>query len=192
HEYFLSGIHTLTYFYTASSQVPNFPEFVAVGLVNEVEMFHYDSNTKRAEPKQDWMSRVTADYPQYIQRNTEGLVGQQQLFKDNIEVAKQRFNQTGGVHIYQNMYGCEWDDQTNDVKSFDQYGYDGEDFISLDFKTWTWIAPKQQAFITKQKWNHDQDQTAEKKQYYTQLCPEWLKKYLDYGKSSLLRTGRIT
>ena len=88
--------HSLKYFYTGSSGVPNFPEFVTVGLVDEVQMIHYDSNTKKAEPKQDWMRRVTADYPQYWESQTEVSVGHQQSFKANIDIAKQRFNQTGG------------------------------------------------------------------------------------------------
>ncbi|KAK9526436.1 hypothetical protein VZT92_015136 [Zoarces viviparus] len=182
--------HSLKNFYTASSGVPNFPEFVIVGLVDDVEMFHYDSNTKRAEPKQDWMSRVTADDPQYWEWNTGNAMGAQQVYKANIETLKQRFNQTGGVHIYQNMYGCEWDDETNEVKGYDQFGYDGEDFISLDLKTETWIAPKQQAVITKHKWDNDRALIAEYKNYYTQICPEWLKKYVNYGRSSLMRTER--
>nr|AAL11413.1 major histocompatibility class I receptor [Sander vitreus] len=185
-----AATHSLKYFYTASSGVPNFPEFVTVGLVDGVEMVHYDSNTKRAEPKQDWMSRVTEDDPQYWQRNTDGLVGHQQAFKANIEVAKQRFNQTGGVHIFQRMYGCEWDDETGEVNGFMQYGYDGEDFISFDLKTETWIAPKQQAVITKHKWDNNKAGIAQYKHYLTQECPEWVKKYLNYGRSSLLRTDR--
>ncbi|XP_049458275.1 major histocompatibility complex class I-related gene protein-like [Epinephelus fuscoguttatus] len=179
--------HSLKYFYTASTGVPNFPEFVTVGLVDEVLISHYDSNTRRAEPKQDWMSRVTADDPQYWQRQTEGLMGTQQTFKANIEIAKQRFNQTGGVHILQMMYGCEWDDKTGNINGFNQYGYDGEDFISLDLKTETWIAPNLQAFITKHKWDSDKADIAYRKNYLTQICPDWLKKYVDYGRSSLLR-----
>ncbi|XP_074469539.1 major histocompatibility complex class I-related gene protein-like isoform X1 [Sebastes fasciatus] len=180
--------HSLKYFYTASTGVPNFPEFVSVGLVDEVVISHYDSNTRRAEPKQDWMSKVTEDEPQYWERHTGVFMGIQQVYKSNIGHLKQRFNQTGDVHIYQVMYGCEWDDETDEVNGYEQYGYDGEDFISFDLKTETWVAPKQQAVITKHKWDNDKSEIAQNKHYYTQHCPEYLKKYVNYGSSVLLRT----
>uniref|UniRef100_A0A668RM82 Ig-like domain-containing protein n=1 Tax=Oreochromis aureus TaxID=47969 RepID=A0A668RM82_OREAU len=178
--------HSLKYFYTASSQVPNFPEFVVVGMVDEVQILQFDSNTMKTVSKQDWMNRNIDE--QYWERETGGFVSAQQVFKANIEIAKQRFNQTGGVHIVQRMYGCEWDDETNEVDGYEQFGYDGEDFIIFDLQTETWVAPKRQAVVTKLKWDSNKAFLTSVKNYYTQICPEWVKKYLNYGWRSLMRT----
>uniref|UniRef100_A0A667XSC6 Ig-like domain-containing protein n=1 Tax=Myripristis murdjan TaxID=586833 RepID=A0A667XSC6_9TELE len=181
-------LHALRYFSTASSGVPNFPEFVVVGLVDDVQMVHYDSNTQRAEAKQGWMEKVTADDPRYWEKETQVSQRDQETYKDRISTLKKRFNQTGGVHTYQRMYGCEWDDETGVTNGFYQFGYDGEDFIAFDLRTKTWIAPTPQAVITKHEWDRDADQNERWKNYLTQECIDWLKKYLDYGRSSLLRT----
>ncbi|CAI5691573.1 unnamed protein product [Oreochromis niloticus] len=175
--------HSLKYFYTVSSQVPNFPEFVAVGMVDDAQIDYYDSNTEKAEPKQDWFAKNTDQ--QYWERETVISMTNQQTFKDNIEILKQRFNQTGGAHINQVMYGCEWDNETGEVNGYHQYGYDGEDFMSFDLKTETWVTAKQQAVITKMKVDSIK---ATITQYLTQICPESLKKYVNYGRSSLMRT----
>ncbi|XP_076735044.1 class I histocompatibility antigen, F10 alpha chain-like [Maylandia zebra] len=180
--------HSLKYFLTGSSQVPNFPEFVVVGMVDDVQIDYYDSDTEKAEPKQDWFAKNTDQ--QYWERETANCWGSQQSFKANIDTAKQRFNQTGGVHIVQRMYGCEWDEETGEVKGYRQDGYDGEDFISFDLKTETWVAPKQQAVRTKTKWDSNKALITQYKNYLTQICPEWLKKYVNYGRSSLMKTVR--
>nr|APG29225.1 MHC class I antigen [Plecoglossus altivelis] len=180
-----AGTHSLKYFYSASSQVPNFPEFVIVGMVDEVQMVYYDSNIQRAVPKQDWMNKAAEGEPQYWDTQTGIALGTQQSFKANIEIAKQRFNQTGGMHIFQYMYGCQWDEETGDTDGFRQYGYDGEDFIVYDMKTFTWIAPSQKAEITQHKWNNNPAELAYRQSYITKDCVEWLKKYVKYGKSTL-------
>ncbi|KAM4619030.1 major histocompatibility complex class I-related gene protein-like isoform 2-T2 [Polymixia lowei] len=180
--------HTMMYFLTGSSDVPNFPEFVGVLLVDEVEVGSCDTNTQRAVPKQDWMKKVFTDNPQIWETNTGRCLDYQHRFKTDMNTVKHRFNQTGGVHVYQRMAGCEWDDETGHTDGYFQHGYDGEDFLSLDMKTMTWIAPRPQAVITKLRLDQDKAILAYNKYFFTNLCIAWLKTFMDYGKSFLQRT----
>ncbi|CAL8396517.1 unnamed protein product [Gadus morhua 'NCC'] len=91
-----SVLHSLHYFYTASSGLTTFPEFVAVGMVDGVQFYYYDSNTQREVLKQDWMERYAREDHDYLERNTGILQGHQQSFKYNIGILKKNFNQTGG------------------------------------------------------------------------------------------------
>ncbi|CAL8253991.1 unnamed protein product [Lota lota] len=183
-----SVIHSLKYFYTASSGVSIFPEFVAVGMVDEVQVSYYDSNIQRIVFKQAWMDRLARDHPDELERSTGITLGHQHVYKVMLETLKKRFNQTGGAHIYQNMYGCEWDEEDGTTDGYNQFGYDGEDFIALDLKTLTWIAPVPQAVTSKQKFDQERASNHYLKNYLTKECVDWLKKYLAYGKSTLQRT----
>ncbi|XP_042292072.1 major histocompatibility complex class I-related gene protein-like [Thunnus maccoyii] len=91
-----------------------------------------------------------------------------------------------GVYIFQVMAGCELDDETEEITSFVQVGYDGEDFSSFDLKTLRWIAYKPEAVIIERKWTSSN--TGELKNFLTSLCPQGMYKSLDYGKNSLMRT----
>ncbi|XP_028317665.1 class I histocompatibility antigen, F10 alpha chain-like [Gouania willdenowi] len=97
-----SVLHNLRYFSTASSDVPNFPEFVVVGYVDDVQIIHYDSNSRTAVPKQDWMKEITDQ--QFWKEETWRAMGDQKMFKDNLETLKQSFNQTGGVHVTRDVW----------------------------------------------------------------------------------------
>lgn len=89
------------------------------------------------------------------------------------------------------MHGCDWDDETGEANGFNQFGYDGEDFLSLDPQTMTWVAAKPQALITKHKWDRETDYLQAKKRFNKLQCPERLKKYLAYMNSFPQSTGRV-
>ncbi|XP_041082000.1 H-2 class I histocompatibility antigen, Q9 alpha chain-like [Polyodon spathula] len=179
-----AGSHSLRYFFTGVSGGTGFPEFTAVGLVDNVQHVHYDSVTKKMRPTQDWMAKTES--PEYWERETQNLVGAEQIFKANIGVAMQRFNQTGGVHTAQVMYGCELDDDGT-KRAFDQEGYDGKDFIIFDKDTLTWTAPVQQAVITKHKWDANKARNQGLKAYLETECIECLQKYVQNGRETLER-----
>uniref|UniRef100_A0A3B5LVY5 MHC class I-like antigen recognition-like domain-containing protein n=1 Tax=Xiphophorus couchianus TaxID=32473 RepID=A0A3B5LVY5_9TELE len=168
---FLTVTHSLKYFYTASSGIEN-PSYVSVGLVDDVQISYCDSRTKENIPKQDWMNKVNSEHPNYWKEETETCLAKQQTFKISLEIAKQRFNQTGGVHVFQQMYGCEWDDETGEVKGYDQFGSDGEDLIMLDPQTHQWISPKPQAVITANRFNNNRIIKELENIYLTQTCVE--------------------
>uniref|UniRef100_A0A8C6WUC0 MHC class I-like antigen recognition-like domain-containing protein n=1 Tax=Neogobius melanostomus TaxID=47308 RepID=A0A8C6WUC0_9GOBI len=134
--------HSLRYFYTASRGIPSFPEFVTVGMVDE------------QGPQTEWMKQN--EDPGYWERQTQISIAAEQRFKASIDSVSQRLNQTQGPHIVQNLYGCEWDDETGDVRGFNQFGYNREDYIVFNLETETWIAPRSEAVITKMKWDRDE------------------------------------
>nr|QHB49887.1 MHC class I antigen [Ctenopharyngodon idella] len=180
-----AGTHSLKYLYTAVSGDINFPEFTAVGLVDDGQFMYFDSNIKKAVPKTEWIRQNEG--ADYWDRQTQGLIVEHQDLKNSIQIAKERFNQSKGVHVFQQMYGCSWDEETGDVDGFDKFGYDGEDFITLDLKNLRYITTKQEALTTQVKWNNNKALLEGKKQYRAQICIEWLKKYLQYGEKTLKR-----
>nr|QQG63307.1 MHC class I antigen [Melanogrammus aeglefinus] len=176
--------HSLQYFYTASSGLSTFPEFVAVGMVDGVQFEYYDSNTQRIFLKPDWMEKFTRDDPAYVVTTTRSFLVAQQSSIANLGNAKKSFNHKQRVHVYQETFGCDLDDEDDSTDGFERHGYDGEDFLSLDLKTKTWVAPVRQAFSTKQRWDQDGADLQRKKDYYTKEV-DWLKKLLANGKSTL-------
>ncbi|XP_070841045.1 major histocompatibility complex class I-related gene protein-like [Chaetodon trifascialis] len=183
--------HSLKVFLTASYGIPNFPEFVAASVVDGHLAGYCDINKKTVEPKQEWVKRLFENDPQELEWYREHCLHiQPMVFKMTLYSLKQRFNQSEDVLIFQRMSSCEWDDETGEVNVFIQYSYDGEDFLSLDLKTLTWIAPKPQAVTTKLSWDADESRIKYIVNYLTEICPERLRMYLVLGKSSLQRTER--
>ncbi|XP_053084821.1 BOLA class I histocompatibility antigen, alpha chain BL3-7 isoform X2 [Pangasianodon hypophthalmus] len=180
--------HSLQYIYTAVTGI-NFPEFTAVGQVDGEQFSYYDSNIRRETPKTEWIQKINAEDPDYWSRNTQKQQGAQEVYRVNVATAMQRFNQTKGVHTVQMMCGCERDDDGT-TRGYTQYGYDGEDFLSLDLKTKTWIAAKPQAVSTKHKWDSTGAEANDMKNYLQNTCIKWLKKYVSYGRETLERKVR--
>ncbi|XP_048038154.1 uncharacterized protein LOC125263208 [Megalobrama amblycephala] len=183
-----SGIHKFMTTYTGirGQTTTGMPEIFAVTTLDDQQIDYYDNYIKKLFPKQNWMMEFTSK--EMWKNYTEIRERVQQINKLNIPDLMQKFNQSHGLHTYQRMYGCEWDDQTGDSQGFDQYAYDGEDFISLDLKELRYITAVAQGVPTVQKWNNDTEQLEYLKQYYKDECITWLKEFLKLGKADLEKT----
>ncbi|XP_058617506.1 major histocompatibility complex class I-related gene protein-like [Onychostoma macrolepis] len=176
-------LHTFSTFYIEiyGQTIAGIPEFSAVTTLDGRQIDYYDSEIKKLIPRQDWMKEfVSGDrFKEY----TEIREQVQQTNKINITVLMDQFSHSHGVHTYQRMYGCDWDDETGDSQGFDQHGYDGEDFISLDVEELRYISAVLQGVPTMEQWNNDRKQLELLKQYYKYYCVNWLKYFLTLKKA---------
>ncbi|KAM9446956.1 BOLA class I histocompatibility antigen, alpha chain BL3-7-like isoform 2-T3 [Clarias gariepinus] len=190
---FITHVHllsadTLQYLYTAFTPGIHFPKFTAAVLVDGEQVVSYDSNISKMIPKTEWMKKIEADDPGYWHTETRRMIEQQDWLQDFVYRAKQRLNHTEGDHILQRVYGCGLDDVI--TGGYDQYGYDGEDFISLDLRTGTWTAAndKVKSFIN--HWDPEGDKAEHWKDFVKTDCIDQLKKLVSYGKETLERKVR--
>ncbi|XP_071979332.1 class I histocompatibility antigen, F10 alpha chain-like [Engystomops pustulosus] len=177
--------HSMRYYMTVvSAPGSGLSEFSTVGYVDDREIVNYNSDSRILQPKVQWMEKVEAEY---WERNTQRERGNEAVFRNNVKIAMARFNQTGGFHILQLMHGCELGDDGS-VTGYDQYGYDGGEFISLDTKTWTYIPTMSQAQITAQRWNSPELQAGEREKIYMENeCIDWLREHVENGREDLER-----
>ncbi|XP_073700693.1 major histocompatibility complex class I-related gene protein-like [Garra rufa] len=173
----------MTTYVGINGQSSGIPEFSAVTTLDGQQIDYYDSEIKKLIPRQDWMKEFASG--DTWKEDTEIREVVQQIYKYNILRLIERFNQTRDVYTYQRIYGCEWDDQTEDSHGFDQYGYDGEDLISLDLKELVYITAVPQGLITTTKWNNDRAQLVHLKEYYRHECVFWLKEFLKLREGNL-------
>ncbi|CAK6980869.1 Hypothetical predicted protein [Scomber scombrus] len=184
--HFASSVkHSLNYILTATDGLPNLPEFMAAGVFDDVQMAYCDSNSDRIEPRTSWMEMVLKEKSDVLWWYNDKCILNRYDFRDHIKNVKQRFNQSEGAHVFQRMNGCEWDDKTGDITGFNQYGYDGEDFIVFDLVTMTWIAPTPQTVIIKRDWDRDKAKCQFWKDAIVKDCMKHLKMYVHYANSTV-------
>ncbi|KFQ21220.1 Class I histocompatibility antigen, F10 alpha chain, partial [Mesitornis unicolor] len=88
---------------------------------------------------------------------------------------RSRYNQSGGTHTWQCMYGCDLLEDGS-TRGYTQDAYDGKDFIAFDKDTMMFTAVDMVAQITKRKWENEYE-LERWKHYLDHTCIEWLRKY---------------
>nr|XP_057902819.1 major histocompatibility complex class I-related gene protein-like [Doryrhamphus excisus] len=182
--------HSLWHVYTVTTGIANLPDMVAVVVVDGITTDHYDSLTKTAVPREAWMNRITQLDPDYWKTQTSFWEGQDHFGKINIDILGKRFNRTQGVHVFQVLHGCEYDDQTRTFRGFNYHSYDGDDTLFLDMNERRWISLKPQMDVTQRKWNDNTGWMEFMEHRLLDDCPRRLNNTLECGKSVLQRIER--
>ncbi|XP_053145480.1 major histocompatibility complex class I-related gene protein-like isoform X2 [Hemicordylus capensis] len=169
-----------------SEPIQGQPWFTQLGYVDDQIITRYDSSTRRDQPQVPWVEKE--EDPWFWERETHHAREAEQFFRQALWTLKSRYNQSGGLHTWQCLVGCELSKDGKQKGRFMQCGYDGRDFISLDKETFSWLAADAKAQVTKRKWEDDPTIAGIWKRYLEEECIERLQKYLHYGNKTLLRT----
>ncbi|XP_060706326.1 major histocompatibility complex class I-related gene protein-like isoform X2 [Hemiscyllium ocellatum] len=177
--------HSLRYYYISMLNSNDFPEFIHVGVLDDVQITYFDSVIKKDIPRQPWMRTSLKD--QYWEQETQRLIDRQRLSLANVEIAQQRTNSSKqGLNYLQYTSGCEvLEDGT--VTGKRQYAFNGQELISFDLDHSLWVAASPYAVSTQNKWNSNKDDNEYKKQYTKRICVDWLNTYHGYGQAFLNR-----
>ncbi|XP_077599636.1 major histocompatibility complex class I-related protein 1-like [Stigmatopora nigra] len=184
--------HSLWHVYTVSSQISRLPTMMAVVVVDGVVTEHYDSRTRVATAKQAWMDAILERHPDYWKDQTTFWQKQEHYGNINMDILKTRFNQSDGVHVFQVMHGCEYDDEdeSETPSGFNRHSYDAQDTLVLDMgqRRWIWLRPQMEATV--RKWNLNLGWLEFMEHRLLSDCPQRLRQTLEYGKEILQRIQR--
>nr|XP_006013516.2 PREDICTED: major histocompatibility complex class I-related gene protein-like [Latimeria chalumnae] len=173
------GSHYLHFFLTGIKGDQTFPEFLIVAMFDGAQIAYYDSTDEKVISKVEWLKEDTdPDWSEYIRRSRIS----QQNFKYNMKILMQRANHTG-VHVYQFMFGCETNNNGK-TRGFDQFGYNGEDYLVFETENARWIAASQFAVFIQDRLNLNRAGRQDSKDFIDHVCTRWLKKFIIYQEKS--------
>ncbi|XP_045377594.1 BOLA class I histocompatibility antigen, alpha chain BL3-6 isoform X3 [Camelus bactrianus] len=182
-----AGPHSLRYFYTAVSR-PGIgePRFISVGYVDDTQFVWFDSDAAnpRMQPKARWAEQ---EGPEYWEENTQNVKVSAQTFRLGLNILRGYYNQSeAGSHTYQWFCGCDAALDGRLLRGYNQFAYDGDDYIALNQDLLSWTAADTAAQITQRKWEAAGE--AEKNRAYLDgACVEELLRFLENGKEMLQR-----
>ncbi|XP_070593109.1 major histocompatibility complex class I-related gene protein-like [Erythrolamprus reginae] len=159
-------------------------QYIAVVYVDDQLAARFDTTTRRMLPQVAWLHNVKEE-DSHFWNTTSQIVNSMELkFRNDLHFLHN--NSIRGFHSWQNVLGCKLSDK-GQKQGICQYGYDGEDFISLDQKTVSWITHSVPAQKIKRRLKNMTLLAHRMNHCLENDCIELLRKCVTYGKDSLLR-----
>ncbi|XP_058522680.1 HLA class I histocompatibility antigen, alpha chain G-like isoform X1 [Ochotona princeps] len=179
--------HSLSYFEAIMFQPGHWKSrFIFVGYVDDMQFVSFDSDAAnpRVEPRAPWMQQVE---PEYWDRNTQLAKNNSRICHENLNTLRSYYNQSkAGFHTLQKMYGCEVGEDGRLLLGYQQYAYDGADYIALNEDLRSWTAADMAAQKTKRKWEAA-GEVKRQRAYLEGECVEWLHRHLEMGQEMVQR-----
>uniref|UniRef100_A0A8V0X9R8 Ig-like domain-containing protein n=2 Tax=Gallus gallus TaxID=9031 RepID=A0A8V0X9R8_CHICK len=178
------GSHSLRYFLTGMTDPgPGMPRFVIVGYVDDKIFGIYDSKSRTAQPIVEMLPQEDQEH---WAAQTQKAQGGERDFDWFLSRLPERYNKSGGSHTMQMMIGCDILEDGS-IRGYDQYAFDGRDFLAFDMDTMTFTAADPVAEITKRRWETEGTYAERWKHELGTVCVQNLRRYLEHGKAAVKR-----
>uniref|UniRef100_A0A8C7BW10 Ig-like domain-containing protein n=1 Tax=Neovison vison TaxID=452646 RepID=A0A8C7BW10_NEOVI len=182
-----AGSHSLRYFYTSVSRPGRGePRFIDLGYVDDTQFVRFDSDSAslRLEPRARW---VEQEGPEYWDRQARNLKDAAQTYRLSLNNLPGYYNQSeAGSHTIQIIHGCDVGRDGHLLCRYSQDAYNGADYLALNEDLRSWTAEDRAAQVTRRKWEAACEADHERN-YLEVTCVEWLPRYMEIGKETLLR-----
>ncbi|XP_032194286.1 HLA class I histocompatibility antigen, A alpha chain-like [Mustela erminea] len=185
-----AGSHSLRYFYTRVSRPGRGePRFIAFGYMDDTQFLRFDSDfaSLRMEPRAPW---VEQEGPEFWDQETGNLKDAAQTYRLSLNNLRGYYNQSEAESpTIQSMYGCDVGPDGQLLRRYSQDAYDGADYLALNEDLRSWTTADREAQVTHRdhlKWEAACEADHERN-YLEVTCVEWLRRYLENGKETLLR-----
>ncbi|XP_027563079.1 class I histocompatibility antigen, F10 alpha chain-like, partial [Neopelma chrysocephalum] len=178
-------LHSLRYLDVAVSEPsPGIPQYLSLGYVDGILITRYDSERGRTEPLTPWMAAGAE--PGYWDRETQINEWNRLMAATDLEILRDRYNWSGGLHTWQRLSGCDLLSDGS-VRGSDRFSFDGRDSISFELGSGSFVVADGAAQITKRNWELEGIMVDYWTNYLENICLEWLRKYVGYGREALER-----
>ncbi|XP_004840295.1 zinc-alpha-2-glycoprotein [Heterocephalus glaber] len=179
-----AGPYSLTFLYTGLSRPSRvLPRFQATAFLNDQAFFHYNSDSRKAEPLGPWRQiKGMEDW----EKESQLQKAREEIFLVTLKDIMDYYKDREGSHTLQGMFSCEIQNNRSSA-AFWRYAYDGQDFIEFNKEIPAWVPLHPAAWKTKQKWEAEKVYLQRAKAYLEEECPRMLRRYLNYSKAHLDR-----
>uniref|UniRef100_A0A8C2EXF5 Ig-like domain-containing protein n=1 Tax=Cyprinus carpio TaxID=7962 RepID=A0A8C2EXF5_CYPCA len=169
----------LHYKFTAFFKTSTLPVFKAVAVCDGRQIAHY-SNEERVWIRSSLTEDDRINAPEEPPDSRDWFLHLLNTLSDCTD------SLCSELHVLQRVIGCELEklsDGSVNLRAFDEYGFDGEDFMAFNSDTVQWIDKHPKAKETKMKWDQQTVRNELLKQYL-KTCTDWISTFNNTKKNS--------
>ncbi|XP_036436845.1 putative HLA class I histocompatibility antigen, alpha chain H isoform X2 [Colossoma macropomum] len=163
--------------FTYTTGLVTIPDRMAVTYIDDVQITRYDSRSKTLTSSCGWVkTAMNESWKYYEDLCTSACNRRREDFSEfAVYVGKKE-----DVQTFQWISHCIYDDQKGVCEGYEKYGYNGEDFISLEVKQMRYVPHTPDAAHITDIWNKQRDRIDQVKHYFTKEFPVYLKRAAPY------------